>query len=239
MISNKELTKKVKQMAISRGAHLVGIAAAEPMNAGALKDHRPVDYMPEAISIIVIGGRMPATAVNGLPETRLFYTKQFFILNGKLNSLSYDLSLFLEDEGFKALAVPPDQPYSLMELAGMISNKHAAQLAGVGHFGINNLLLHPQYGPRVRLATIITNAPLEPDAPYTRNICQEAMHICKASCASGCPAGALSKNGSINKEKCAIYMWNLPKYGRDEVRSVRCGLCIKNCPVGSTLKFSK
>ncbi len=232
-----ELTKKVKQIALSRGADLVGIAAVEPINASALNNHRPVDHLPEARSVLVIGCRIPTTTIDGLPKTRLFYTKQFFILNGKLNSITYEFSLFLENEGFMALAVPPDQPYNLMELAGLISHKHSAELAGLGHFGISNLLITPHYGSRVWLTTIITDAPLEPDTPYARNICQEVMHICKAACVSNCPAGALSHDGSIIKEKCAIYMWNLPKYGRDEVRSIRCGLCIKNCPVGSTVKL--
>ena len=37
--------------------------------------------------------------------------------------------------------------------------------AGLGELGRNGLLVTPKYGPRVRLAKILTNMPLVPDSP--------------------------------------------------------------------------
>ena len=47
---------------------------------------------------------------------------------------------------------------------GHLSHKLVAHLAGLGRIGRSCLLLTPGAGPRVRLATVLTNAPLDPFA---------------------------------------------------------------------------
>jgi len=43
--------------------------------------------------------------------------------------------------------------------------KYAAYLAGLGAYGINQLLITPQFGSRVRMTAILTDAPLESGTP--------------------------------------------------------------------------
>lgn len=112
-----------------------------------------------------------------------------------------------------------DQRY----LIGLLSLKHMAVQAGLGVFGYNSLLITPQYGPRVRLTAIVTDAKITSDAPLVENFCIN----CEKLCLSLCPAKALKKpsHGSyeINKFACSQYLSTRPT----------CSICLKACPVGN------
>jgi epoxyqueuosine reductase QueG len=54
---------------------------------------------------------------------------------------------------------------------GPFSHRHAATRAGLGEFGYNNIVLTPQFGPRQRFNSIITEAVLVPDPLIDRPIC--------------------------------------------------------------------
>ena len=67
--------------------------------------------------------------------------------------------------------------------------KDAAVMAGLGCIGRNNLLITPQFGPRVRLRAIVLSAALPPTGPADFDPCRG----CDAPCISHCPQGAFSK----------------------------------------------
>ena len=53
----------------------------------------------------------------------------------------------------------------------MFSNRHAAVRAGLGEFGLNNVVVTPEYGPRVRFNSVITQAELEPSPLLKEKVC--------------------------------------------------------------------
>lgn len=59
------------------------------------------------------------------------------------------------------------------------------------------LLVNPNLGPRIRLATVLTLAELEQDEEYHKNLCEG----CKKFCASACPVNAITDNG-VDLNKC-------------------------------------
>jgi epoxyqueuosine reductase QueG len=66
---------------------------------------------------------------------------------------------------------------------GPFSHRHAATRAGLGEFGYNNVVLTPEYGPRQRFNSIVTDAELVPDPLVTRPIClREACNLCLKAC---------------------------------------------------------
>lgn len=66
---------------------------------------------------------------------------------------------------------------------GPFSHRHAATRAGLGEFGYNNLVLTPQFGPRQRFNSIITDAELVPDPLITEPIClRERCMLCLKAC---------------------------------------------------------
>ena len=62
--------------------------------------------------------------------------------------------------------------------------------AGLGEYGRMGLLMTPKYGPRVRLAKVITDMPLTVDAPIRFGV-REFCEVCML-CATHCPSGAVS-----------------------------------------------
>ena len=66
---------------------------------------------------------------------------------------------------------------------GPISHRHCATRAGLGEFGYNNIVLTPQFGPRQRFNTIITDAELVPDPLITTPIClRDSCRLCLKAC---------------------------------------------------------
>lgn len=66
---------------------------------------------------------------------------------------------------------------------GPISHRHVATRAGLGEFGYNNIVLTPQFGPRQRFNSIITDAELVPDPLISEPIClRENCLLCLEAC---------------------------------------------------------
>ncbi|MEM2211424.1 MAG: hypothetical protein QXK35_06465 [Nitrososphaerales archaeon] len=234
---NKTLTNQVKKLLKKEGADLFGIASIDRFEK-APEGHRPKDILSSAQSVIVFAKRMLYSPIEGLPHTRLEYTNQFFVVNAILNTIAYKICNFLESKGFKAIPIPPAYPRFEDKLFGVFSHRHAAVEAGLGEIALSNLLVTPQYGPRVRLTSIITDAPLEPNSRFENELCKNYRKICNLACVRMCPVNAISDSGVLNKFLC---LHNQEKIlNSSDPRGVvgprdfelRCGVCIAVCPIG-------
>lgn len=76
---------------------------------------------------------------------------------------------------------------------GGIFLKDAAVLAGLGCIGKNNMLVTPDYGPRVRLRGLLLNAELDSTGPTDFDPCAD----CKVYCRNVCPENALGRKASV------------------------------------------
>ncbi|MBO8170132.1 MAG: epoxyqueuosine reductase [Thermoanaerobacteraceae bacterium] len=228
-----ELTREIKEFLLNQGADLVGVAAAESL-FGAPEGYRPNDYLPRARSVISFAYALNRGAVLALPKSRNEYMLEFEHANAFLNGLGHRGARFLERKGFTSIAFPATASIGdATRLKGDLSNKHAAVAGGLGLFGLNNLLLTPQFGCRVRLGAIVTEAELIPDKPLEENPC----NLC-GKCIKACPVDALQgwknayspKEGwSMDKEKCYHYIFV-------QLAGKRCGMCIASCPVSNGKK---
>jgi epoxyqueuosine reductase len=69
----------------------------------------------------------------------------------------------------------------------------AGYLCGLGEIGWSKNLLTPEFGPRQRLAFVLTDAPLEPDPIYDgASLCDRCM-----ACVAACPGRAISRERSV------------------------------------------
>ena len=85
------------------------------------------------------------------------------------------------------------------ELRWDLSHKHAAVLAGLGEIGLNTLLINPRFGTRLMLASVVTNAPVQPDLPFADTLCMRSD--CR-ECITSCPVKAIHPSGEVDKVKC-------------------------------------
>lgn len=225
----------LSELASSLGADLFKVASTDTLN-NAPEGHCPRDILPTAKSVIVLGMKLLDAQVDILPtgqEGDFFtasprqdvYAGHDDFVSGQLDEIGFALARFLERRGFKAyhqLASRGgvDRRYWM----GLFSLKHAAIKAGLGVFGYHSLVITPQYGPRLRLTAIVTDAEMEADAPLNRNFCEDCSGH---PCITLCPANAIGnpENGSlykIDKFACGQYLDTRPA----------CAICLKVCPIG-------
>ncbi len=158
------------------------------------------------------------------PRQEMFRGHNTFI-SQDLDRIGYSIARFLEKKGFKAYhQMASTGGTDTRYLMGLLSLKHMAVQAGLGVLGYNSLLITQEFGPRLRLAAIVTNAEMKPDTPINKNFCK----TCQNPCISLCPAKALKKPSreshyELNKFACSQYLSTRPT----------CSICLKVCPVGS------
>ena len=208
----------------------IGVASLEDVKDTILYD-KAKNILPEAKSIIVL-------ALELFPETVKYLTshagmgelalrdlakRNMELVSGLLDWETYKIVKGLHKIGFKGILLPADgAPYDGRFLESVISYKHAAQAAGFGVLGWHSMLLTPEYGARVRLSVVITDAPLKPTASEkTGTPCTK----CGGACVKICPVKAIKKpRGSatynIDKNACSSYY----------TASGGCSECLRVCP---------
>lgn len=227
--------REVKELALARGADLVGIAPVERFE-NYPDGKRPEDLLPNAKSVIVVGVRvLPDTVRPNLLLSALHH----ITLNLYHNQVAYDVGRLLDDHGYRAVVVPhrignfdPDLRKSpdymdIYPKLFALSTRHAAVEAGLGVFGKSRLLITPGFGPRQRVAAVVTDAELAPDPKITA---QEAQKLCPPACRAcidACPGQALSDSG-IAWQKCnEVIRPHNGLYGYSA-----CSECMLSCPTG-------
>jgi len=120
----------------------------------------------------------------------------YVTLNWDLSSAARGLVRFLEAKGFKALPFPPTGLLYKDGSTADFSHRHAAVAAGLGEFGFSGLLLTPGFGPRQRLVSVITDAPLKASPMYNGpKLCRP--DACGYACIKACPTTAMSGKVSL------------------------------------------
>lgn len=134
----------------------------------------------------------------------------------------------IRSAGYKA-AVPRGLRYSPSDPQHSLSFKKAGVLAGLGAFGKSQLLIHPEWGPWMRMRAVTTDAPLAPDEPVEFWPCEGC-----GRCIEACPPGALSEDG-IDGDVCCGVVGNVDApsvIGLSALGKVNCEECMRACPVG-------
>ena len=225
-----EEAREIKRIAKLFGADLVGVTLIDQRwhytKRPDTRDMTPVDNdLPEGLShVIVMGHAMDFDLVETYPSA----------LAGTATGREYSheaaiciqLAAYIRNLGFQAIASMNDTalviPYAIK--------------AGLGEYGRNQMVLTPEFGPRVRFSKIFTDMPIATDVPLRLGL---AEYCTKCTvCADACPPKALPfgepdigkdspstingvKKWSANCEACFGY-WTKIK--------TDCAICMRVCP---------
>ncbi len=213
----KDIIKKAKEL----GASLAGIVAvASIRNSPSHRAYRKIQWPIEANSIVVLALMHDQTD----PRLDWWDGKQGTPGNRILKNIGKDLVRWLAQEyGITAR----DLAYQVDEEG--IFLKDAAVLAGLGAIGKNNLLVTPDFGPRVRLRALMIDADVEPGGPIDFAPCE----TCDMPCMKACPQGAF-QSGSYDRSLCNEQMEQDKENGvlskeADYINSA--GILIKYCRI--------
>lgn len=223
-------TAEIKRLAKLFGADLVGITEIdERWHYSARVDTRDYSSAPNnlpegATHVIVLGHAMDFDLVATYPSalagasTGLEYSHEAAIV--------IQLATYIRNLGYEATA-------SMNDTALVIPY---AVKAGLGEYGRNQMVITPEFGPRVRFSKIFTSLPLIADTPEPLGI-RQYCDIC-TKCAEACPPKALPfgepeaggsnqstikgvKKWSADCEKCFGYWAKLKS---------DCAICMRVCP---------
>lgn len=257
-----ELGEQIIAAAIENGATLAGIASVEALRSssshliyGQMEDYtgigtvRDAEVLPRdqwfnwsdaAKSVLVIGLAHPEDQPEldwwdgrGTPGNRI------------LIDIIAKTSRCIESE----LKVRTRKLHYYVEKGGVFL-KDAAVLAGLGCIGRNNLLVTPEYGPRVRLRALFLHVELAPTGPVVFDPCAD----CKVHCRRVCPEQAMAKqvpvfaaldkalalparDGTYDRKTCNVRMEKDLRESRQTPCEAKnpikyCRKCEWVCPVG-------
>lgn len=160
------------------------------------------------------------------------YFHNYRTLNAMLDRCTFLAVSMLQKEGYRAIAVPASQTVDRQGIAGLVSHKMVAAEAGLGRIGRHALFISKDFGPAVRLASVLTDCPV-----CEKNTARQEGEGCGAcrACVSACPAGAISgkeyaigmaREDFFDAECCSNFMKkSFQMIGRGAV----CGVCMATC----------
>ncbi len=223
VVRPKEITSYIKNWTKKLGAIDVGITKLQDYHiytTGGRAERYGKKYTRQHEFAIAFTVEMDKEMVGSAPSgTIVMESGQQYLESGKI---AIQLAKFIRNIGYESRAHIDGNYEVVCPLV--------ARDAGLGEIGRMGLLMTPKLGPRVRIAVVNTNLPLNVDAPLHDYSMIDFCKKCK-KCADSCPGKAISfedmknigevKRWQINQEACFSLWCTL---GTD------CGRCISVCP---------
>lgn len=186
-------------------------------------------FMPKARAAVIIMNELPSETMNlvmhpakyaGKPKTGALLAPMVDEIHSELDLANMQLAKLLKREGYRSIALPRRLPMYAGGMKFPLSFCHIAEAAGMGTIGTHTLIITPEFGTRVRLACLLTEAPLQ--TTKRQDPVDDCTHC--LDCVKVCPIGAISSPGpglryEVDAARCKFY--------RDNVDN--CGLCQKAC----------
>jgi len=192
---------------------------------------------------IVVGKKLDDGIIDSVINgPNMDYCNLYVDTNRYLSTLVKEMAEDLKALGIKSLAINPTQSQVdsaddyAQTLRHTFSHKMVATRAGLGWIGKTDLFISKEFGPRLRLASVLVKYPLKPlNPPIDESRCGEC-----SLCVEACPAKAANGklwNVSVDRDefydafKCreTANRLSLERINQD---MRLCGICVSVCPVG-------
>ncbi len=225
-----KMSSEIKRVANFFGADLCGVADMDSRWLYASRidtrdfSEAPSDLPEGMTSVIVLGHEMDAKLVATYPSalagaaTGREYSHEA--------SIVMQLAAYIRNLGYEAVASMNDTglviPYAIK--------------AGLGEYARNQMVITPEFGPRLRFSKVFTNLPLAHDTPKPKGV-RAFCDIC-TKCADACPVKALpfgppEVGGNNISAIKGVRKWTSDAekcFGFWAKTSTDCAICLRVCP---------
>ena len=228
-MNKKELKEEIIDFLKNLGAFKIGIADPDTKFHRAIVGCHPKDIMSNCHSVIVYAFNI------GLDYYMALDYEHNNIRLGHLyrDWTALQLITFLRKTGYDATAVSREYADEKNRIARM-SFKLAAYEAGIGVFGRPSIIIMPEYGPRVNLGVVLTDAVLEPDGRMKGfNPC-EGCNVCTEVCPINAIRNDMPPPKGFDRKECINFVNWLKEKTSGELRL--CGCCFNVCPTGKVVR---
>lgn len=211
-------SSEIKKFIYGLGADICGIAPVERFN-NAPEGFHPKDIFSDCKSVVVFAKRAPTAAM--LSGNRVVYTHITTSTFTELDRISLNTCCYLDKLGVGAAMIPADDPSEYWDEEkkqgrGILSLKHAGELAGIGVIGKNTLLVNKDLGNMMYLGAFLMDQETEYDPMITESYCSDKCRICIQNCPMKALDGitvdqALCRKHVITKNSRGFSLYNCTK----------------------------
>ena len=192
----------------------------------------PYDLLPEARSVVVyfipFKPFISKDNAANYPMASKMWAEAYVMTNKLISLMNDEISQILASLGYKCAVTPPTHNFDEKRLISRWSHKHIAYIAGLGTFGINQLLITSK-GCCGRLGSFVTSAPFTPTQRPKGEYCLEKAGQQCSKCINRCPVKALSVD-KFNRHLCYERLLENDRFYSDLPLTDVCGQCSCEIP---------
>jgi epoxyqueuosine reductase QueG len=193
----------------------------------------PADILPDAKSIISFfipfQENIAKSNVKGLMASKEWATA-YMNTNNLIKTINDNVEQILAKKGYKTGKIPATHNFDPKKLISNWSHRHIAYIAGLGTFGINNMLITNK-GCCGRFGSIIINYEFD-EYKQIGEIKEKCLNKLNGSCGicqKKCSVNAY-ENNKYNRHKCYEQCLTNGKYYKEYDNSDICGKCLVGLP---------
>ncbi|SCZ81518.1 epoxyqueuosine reductase [Acidaminobacter hydrogenoformans] len=191
----------------------------------------PEDFIPDAASVITYFLPFKASIVNSNVGGRLsseVWGRAYIETNVLIGEINAHVAKVLSEKGYVSTNMPATHNFDEEQLMSDWSHRHAAYAAGLGTFGLNNMLI-TEAGCAGRIGSIITNLVLPATPRQGVERCAYKRDGSCGVCVSACVHNALFFD-HFDRHRCHEMCLENAKHLKHLGVADVCGKCVAGMP---------
>ncbi|MDR2740089.1 MAG: hypothetical protein LBB68_09720 [Treponema sp.] len=193
----------------------------------------PCDILPDAKSIISFFIPFQENIVRSNVEGKMAseeWTIAYIKTNDLIKIINDKIEILMRQHGYKAGKIPATHNFDVKKLISNWSHRHIAYIAGMGTFGINNMLI-TKNGCCGRFGSIIINYELN-EYKQSKEIKEKCLNKLNGNCGvcqKRCIVDAY-ENNNYDRHKCYKQCLENVEYHKNVGYADICGKCLVGLP---------
>jgi epoxyqueuosine reductase QueG len=191
----------------------------------------PAELLPGARTVIVFFVPFAPEVARANIAGRLAareWAMAYIETNALIAELGSHLAAMLESRGHGAAATPATHNFDERTLVSAWSHRHVAWAAGLGSFGLNNMLITAE-GCCGRLGSVLTTLELEADPAPAAEACLHRRGLPCGVCRRKCVNDALAED-RFDRARCYEICCENGENFRSLGKAAVCGKCVVGLP---------